>query len=176
MRAPDDPVGARAVLPTSVLSPTSVVDSDAPDLVDCSDVGPGDVPAFMRDWWDTDDPLASAAAVAVDELIAAAQTATRCRTVFAAKVVAADDDAAVLSRLAAIGICGEAAISLIGSSTEALVAVAEEVLGVDHTAAAAAALHRVWTAAKLPGRRQLTDLSRRLIPSTPPRSFPLAPG
>ena len=77
---------------------------------------------------------------------------------------AADDE--VLRLLNAMGVCGDAAISLIASSTQQLDAVADEVLGANHTAAAAAALRRVWTAAKLPGRRQLTDLSRRLIPPT----------
>ena len=54
----------------------------------------------------------------------------------------------MVSHLAAIGVCGDAAISLIASSAGRLDDVADEVLGVDHTAAAAA-LHRVWAAAKL---------------------------
>ena len=79
--------------------------------------------------------------MAVDELITAARSRAE-RAVVAAAVA---DDAAVVFRLAAIGICGDVAISLIASSVERLDDVADELLGVDHTvtAAAAAALHRV---------------------------------
>ena len=169
-----------------------------PELVDHDD-GHAEAPCFMHgdldnrfaDRFDdifvdghgdlgecSDDPLESAADVAVDALTKEAREATRGRTLLYAKVAEDDADAAVVSRLAALGICGEAAISLIAVSAEALGDVADEVLGADHTTAAAAALQRVWLASTLPGRRQLTDLSRRLIPLTrlPPGTRATAAG
>ena len=102
-----------------------------------------------------DEPLELAADLAVDALITAAR-----------KAAEDNADAAVVARLEDLGICGEAAISLIVGSVEAVADVAEEVLGVGHTPAAAAALQRVWLRSTLPGRRQLTELSRRPIPPT----------
>ena len=133
--ASDAPVG----VPVAVVA----VPPDLPDLVDIFDDEPGNIPAFMLV---DDDPLELAAALAVDELITAAQTAACIRAELAVLAAAEADDAAVALRLAAIGICGAAAISLIASSVVRSDDVADAVLGVDHTAAAAA-LHRVWTAA-----------------------------
>ena len=110
-----------------------------PELVDPDD-GPGEAPCYLLDDLDLcftdrfadvfddghgdigdgcDDPLDSAADVAVDALINAAREATRGRTLLYAKVAEDDADAAVVSRLAALGICGDAAISLIASSAAA---------------------------------------------------------
>ena len=75
-------------------------------------------------------------------------------------------DAAVVLRLDALGISGPAAVSLIAPSVDALGGVTDEVLGPLHTAEAAAALQRVWLAAVAPGRRELTALSRRLLPTS----------
>ena len=110
--------------------------------------GVGGAPAPVLVDFDGDDPLVAA----VDTVITAAADSAA--------------DAEVVRLLTVMGVCGDAAISLIASSTQQLDAVANEVLGANHTAAAAAALRRVWLAAKLPGCRQLTDLSRRLIPPT----------
>ena len=62
-------------------------------------------------------------------------------------------------RLDANGISGLAAIYLAASSTVALNGIADVVLGVGHTVVASVALYRVWLAAVVPGRRQLTALS-----------------
>ena len=112
----------------------------------------------------SDDPLMAAADVAVDALIAAAREAASNRSRLYAKVAADDADAVVVSRLAALGICGDAAISLIAGSVEAVADVAEEVLGAGHSSTEAAALQRIWLASSISGRRQLTELSRRLLP------------
>ena len=63
------------------------------------------------------------------------------------------------------GRCG--GVATIASSTTALGDVADVVLGFGQTAVASAALLRVCSVAVIPGRRQLTALSRRLTPTTP---------
>ena len=75
-------------------------------------------------------------------------------------------DAVVVLRFDASGVSGPAAVSLIAPSVDALGGVADEVLGPLHTAEAAAALQRVWLPAVAPWRRELTALSRRLLPTS----------
>ena len=163
---------AKMAAASTVPSPTSLGSSVIPSIVD---MGINDIfDDGHSDLGDScDDPLEVAADVAVDALITAAREAARGRSLLYAKVAEDDADAAVVSRLAALGICGEAAISLIAGSAEALVDVAEEVLGAGHTTAEAAALQRVWLASSISGRRQLTELSRRVLPLS---RLPLAHG
>ena len=136
-------------------APTDSFNSVFPSIVDVGYNSHGD---------SSDDPLEVAADVAVDALITTAREAARERSRLYAKVAADDADAVVVSRLAALGICGDAAISLIAGSVKAVADVAEEVLGAGHSSAEAAALQRVWLASSIAGRRQLTELSRRLLP------------
>ena len=58
-------------------------------------------------------------------------------------------------------------VATTASSDADLGDVADVDLGVGQTAVASAALHRVCSVAVISGRRQLTALSRRLIPTTP---------
>ena len=139
------------------------VPADLPEFVDVASV-PAVPCRDLEDLFDDEDPLEMAAALAVDELIIAASTAAAAAAGAAAAAAVMADDNDVVSRLAAMGICGDAAISLIASSADRLDDVANEVLGDGHTAAAVRALHRVWRASVNPGQRALTDLSRRLLP------------